>query len=269
MRRRLRKPKSGIRAVEPSSLDAASFDGALTKELRDPTLVDISLPLEPSPNGSGLGLEIVYRSPMPAVSPTLPKLPPYQQNSPAIDFWAQYDQATAAADLLAVPPAAVITVVGPLEVAIPVAKRCRSQHWAGDGKVFVLSDRAHIAAEPTWTILRQADDLLGVLEDDRHDSPLLVLDVPHELPHWVSDLVAMLRQGGIGLVHYVLDGEPTDEDLATWHGELGRPAVLDLASPIEPERVIRMLERGEPIASIAGVPITAELLLALHMEVFS
>ncbi|MCP4227279.1 MAG: hypothetical protein GY773_28375, partial [Actinomycetia bacterium] len=63
-----------------------------------------------------------------------------------------------------------------------------------------------------------------------------------------------------------LDGDPTDEDLATWHGQLGRPSVLDLASPIEPDRAMELLDRGEPIASISGVGLSAELLLALKME---
>ena len=241
MRLRLGKPKNRTTAVEASTSSATSFDGALARELADPTPVEISM------------TDLLTSRPT---------------NGPTIDFWAQYDQARAAADLFVVPPAAVMAVVGPLEIAIPVARKCRSRHWVGDGDVYVLSDRPNIGAEPDWTIVRKADDLLAVLEDSRHDSPLLVVDVPRELPPWVAELVTRLRLGGVGLVRYVLDGEPTDEALATWHGELGRPAVLDLASPIAPERVIGMLERGEPIASIAGVPITAELLLALHMEVF-
>jgi len=94
-----------------------------------------------------------------------------------------------------------------------------------------------------------------------------VLDIPQELPSFVRPLVARLRDGGVGLVRYVLDGDPDDEDLATWHGELGRPSVLDLASAVEPRRVLELLDRGEPVASVAGMAITTELLLALRASI--
>jgi hypothetical protein len=70
----------------------------------------------------------------------------------------------------------------------------------------------------------------------------------------------------VGLVRYVLGGDPSDEDLATWLGELGQPSVLDLASAVAPERVIELLERGEPMGSVAGMAITPELLTALRLD---
>jgi hypothetical protein len=181
-------------------------------------------------------------------------------------FWNRFDEATAAANLFAVPPAAITVVIGPLEVSIAVAKRCSNRHWVGECDVFVLTERTEIPGQPDWTILRRPSDVVQVLERGDSDFPLIVLDIERELPAWVRPLVARLRQSGVGLVHYVLGDDPTDEDLATWHAELGRPSVLDLAAYVPPHRIGTLLERGEPIASVAGKPISTDLLLALRLD---
>lgn len=188
-------------------------------------------------------------------------VPGFQQT----DFWGRYDEAAAAAELFSVPPAATTVVIGPLEVAVGVAQRCRARHWVSDCDVFVLTERSEVEAEPTWTILERPSDVVAVLEEGENDFPLIVLDIQRELPAWVRPLVARLRGSGVGLIHYVLDDEPSDEDLATWHGELGRPSVLDLAAYISPDRVLELLDKGEPIASVAGMPISTDLLLALRL----
>jgi hypothetical protein len=182
-------------------------------------------------------------------------------------FWARFESARADAELFHIPPVAVSAVVGSLPTALPVVRRCIASHWAGTCEVFALTGKAQVPGEPGWTVVERGSDLVRIVEQDGHDFPLLVIDVPGEPPLWVRPLLERLRRSDLGLVHYVLDGDPTDEDLATWHGELGRPAVLDLVSPLEPARVLGLLDRGEPIASIAGVPVTASLLLALRSEV--
>jgi hypothetical protein len=193
-----------------------------------------------------------------------------QGGEPGGDFWDRYDRAAAEAALARVPPASVIAVVGPLDAAIPVVRRCRHQHWMGERcDVFVLTQRRSIPDHPDWIVVAQPSDLVAVLEDDRSDFPVLVLDVPSDLPSFVRPLTNRLRQSGVGLVHYVLDGDPDDEDLATWHGELGRPSVLDLAAPVEPTRILELFDRGEPVVSVAGMSLTTELLLALRVDVGS
>ncbi len=187
------------------------------------------------------------------------------QRPRSVDFWHRYDEANAAANLFSVPPSAITVVIGPLEVSISVAKRCSSRHWVGECDVFVLTERPEVPGEPDWKILRRPSDVVQVLEDGESDFPLIVLDIERDLPAWVRPLVARLRQSGVGLVHYVLDDEPSDEDLATWFGELGRPSVLDLAAYVPPSRVTALLDRGEPIASVAGKPISTDLLLALRL----
>ncbi len=182
------------------------------------------------------------------------------------NFWDRYDQATAEAKLAAVAPAAITAVVGPLQSAIQVTRRCRDQHWSGQCDVFVLTADGEVSDEPDWTVVSRPSDLVSVLTDGVSQFPMLVLDVPFDLPAFVRPLVERLRACGVGLVHYVLDGEPTDEDLATWYGELGQPAVLDLAGPVDPGRVLELLHRGEPVVSVAGMPLTDHLLLALRLH---
>ncbi|MEM7275026.1 MAG: hypothetical protein AAF547_18230 [Actinomycetota bacterium] len=203
-------------------------------------------------------------APVPPVEP-VGSVPSPTPPSSSLQFWDRYDEASAAAQLFAVPPAAVTAVVGSLEVAIPVVDRCQASHWVSQCDVFVLTDRPQLVDDPTWVCLRRPSDVVALLENGGSDFPLIVIDVPQELPVWVRPLVARLREGGVGLVHYVLDGRPGDEDLATWHGEIGKPAVLDLADTVEPARVLELLDRGEPIASVGGSAITADLLLALRL----
>lgn len=280
-------PQSRVHALSSGAATEAEsdFSAALSQELRHPTPVDVSVdrrtvtpelpPTTPpdrslisaltaSPDRTSDTVLAVApdRSPQLLLAPA-PKGP---TDWPVLDFWNEYDEARAAADLFAVPPADIVAVVGPLEVAAPVAEKCQGLHWAGAGRVFVLTDRPHRVARP-WTVVPSAAELVAALEQGDGESPVLILDVHEELPAGVRRLVDRLRQGGVGMVRYVLDGDPTDEDLSTWHAEMGRPSVLDLAGPLEPRRVLALLDRGEPVASVAGIPITAELLLALRVEV--
>lgn len=184
----------------------------------------------------------------------------------AFEFWAGYDRARREAELLDLPPVALTGIVGPLPVAAPVVERCRNGHWAGDCDVFVLTAHPE-AAGADWTVVADGRELAAVVADRQAEFPLVVVDVPPLLPGWVRPLLDELRLVGLGRIHYVLDGDPTDEDLATWHGEIGRPAVLDLVGGPPPHRVLELVDRGEPIASIAGVAMSADLLFALRTEV--
>lgn len=198
--------------------------------------------------------------------------PPRRYGAPAsgsaYEFWAGYDRARREAELLDLPPVALNAIVGSLPAAAPVVERCRSSHWAGDCEVYVLTARPE-AAGADWTVVADGRELAAVVADRQAEFPLVVVDVPPVLPGWVRPLLDELRQAGLGRIHYVLDGDPTDEDLATWHGEIGRPAVLDLVGAPPPDRVLELVDRGEPIASIAGVAMSADLLFALRIEVTS
>jgi len=130
--------------------------------------------------------------------------------------------------------------------------------------VYVLTSRPELVTDPTWNVLTRPSELVTLLDEGLSDFPLMVVDIPRELPTWIRPLTSRLRANGVGLVRYVLDGDPSDEDLATWFGELDRPSVLDLAGQVPARRVIELLDRGEPVASVAGMAITADLLMALR-----
>ena len=229
VRHRLRRPKR----------DEPEFDTVLDRQLTEPSPAFVVLPTEAEPD----------HTPPPV----------------GVDFWARHDEAKAAADLFDVPPADIIAIVGPLDAAFVVARRCLDHHWDHRCAVSVLTNRRQLAVD-RWEVLAGPNDLVRALTERGARTPMLIIDVPSELPPWLQPLTARLRREGLDLVRYVLDGHPTDEDLASWHGTLGRPSVLDLTGPVDPDRVVELLERGEPIASVAGSQITAELLLALDLE---
>lgn len=271
------EPDSTIEHAYGAALDAygdeeVDLDGASLRA----ELLGVAPP--PSPSSSTATSRSSAVSPVSPVSPPVP-VAGRTDSSPLVadltktvrgfeqrDFWDRFDEAAASAELFSVPPAAITVVVGALNVATAVARRCISQHWVGDCEVFVLTDQEQVPGEPTWSTCRRPSDIMAVLEDGGSDFPLIVLDIPRELSTWVRPFVGRMREAGVGLVHYVLDGDPSDEDLATWHGELGRPSVLDLAAPVPAERVLELLDRGEPVCSVAGMPITTELLLALRLN---
>ena len=202
----------------------------------------------------------------PPASAGVPQPPADRSTGSAFEFWAGYDRARREAELLDLPPVALTGIVGPLTIAVPVVERCRRSHWAGDCDVYVLTNRPREAGDG-WTVVADGTELAAVVADRQAEFPLVVVDVPPVLPGWVRPLLDELRHAGLGRFHYVLDGDPTDEDLATWHGEIGRPAVLDLVGAPPPRRVLELVDRGEPIASIAGVAMSADLLFALRREV--
>lgn len=266
MRRRFRKPRGG----EPSDPDAPgsgdggpdAFERLLERQLDeriDMAVLDTAPPGAPEPDLDRISEPVTRsaRAATPARSPGPPDGP---------GFWDLYDRAAAEAELARVTPASVVAVVGPLDEAVAVARRCRDDYWMGVRDVHVLSQRPDLPDDTDWIRVERPSDLVAVLEEDRGGFPVLVLDVPSELPAFVEPLVARLRDCGLGLVHYVLDGDPDDEDLATWYGRLGRPSVLDLVSPIEPARILELIDRGEPVVSVAGMALTPELLLAFRLE---
>lgn len=179
---------------------------------------------------------------------------------PVIDFWALLERARAELGRLQPPPAAVCGVVGPLDAALPIVRRLQRQGGPRLHEVVVLSARAEIVAEPSWTLVRTGSRLAEAVH--RGTTALLVIDVSTQWPVWVGPLVSRLRRAGLGLVHYVVDGDPSDADLAAAHDVLGPQLALDVMSPIGPDRLVELVGRGEPLASVRGIPLTAELLVA-------
>ena len=198
----------------------------------------------------------------------LDRLPPsqHERGREAEAFWQLVDASAALAELLDVPATPTVAVVGSLEVGMAVARRSRARHWIPDDAVLVRTDRPELVDERGWRILDTDAEAIEVLDNGLPPSAMLVIDVPAELTVRDADLIGRLRRDGPALVRYVVESEPTSEDLATWHGFLGRPAVLDLADPVAPARVLQLLDQAAPVASVAGVAMSAELIAALRIE---
>jgi hypothetical protein len=256
-------------AVDKIAVDKIAVDETAVDDIAvDETAVPRSVPLELRPRLGSIDGWRRLSAPQRLAPDRSRHRSDGARSASGLEFWARFDRVRAEADLLDLPPVALSAVVGSLDRAAPVVRRCEERHWAGHSQVFVLTEQTGALIEP-WIVVHGDDDLVAAVDRHPTDFPLLVIDVPPLLPPWLRPLLDRLRQSGLGLVHYVLDGNPTDEDLATWHGEIGRPSVLDLLSPLSPQRVVDLVDRGEPIASVGGVPLSADLLFALRTEVSS
>jgi len=198
---------------------------------------------------------------------TSPTLSAWSVEQPE-DFWARYERAQNDIALLNPATAMMRAVVGSFEDVRPVVERMIAGSSPGQPapSVVALTSRPH-RARNDWTVLSDQDELVAAARGYDGSATIFAVDVPYGLEPWLAPTVLGLRKAGVELVHYLLPGSSTDEDLATWHGEIGRPAALELTTEVEPGRAIELVDRGEPLVSIAGTPITAALLVALRSEV--
>jgi hypothetical protein len=191
-----------------------------------------------------------------------------RRSGSSLGFWRRLERAQrelGGADTRLV---AVTGVVGPLAACIPVVRHGLSRRRGGDCEVAVLTSRAELVSEPTWRLVRDGSRLVEIATARRRPFALLVIDVRGpELPLWVGPLLERLRDAGVGLVRHVVAGDPSDDELASGRQVLGEPLVVDLLHAVQPARVLELTGRGAPIASVGGVPLSAELLMAMRAEV--
>jgi hypothetical protein len=182
-----------------------------------------------------------------------------------LGFWAEL--ARTRAELESLPPASASTVpsttvavVGSLRAAVPVVRRLQRDLGPGPVPVVVLSPRAELVCEAGWTLVRSGARLAEATH--RPERTVLVIDADPPLPRWVGPLVARLRRAGLGLVHHALEEAPDDGELTVAAKVLGQPLALDLASPMEPARLVDLVSCGHRLASVRGVPLSAEVVVA-------
>lgn len=154
-------------------------------------------------------------------------------------------------------------VVGPLVLAVPVVRRLQCHHRLGPEDVVVLTARAEIISEPTWRLVRSGAQLVDAAARREAEPTLLVIDAPVEQPIWVAPLLVRLRRAGVDLVRYAVPGSPDSNELEQYRAAPDRRYVIDLVSRVEPARLVKLVQRGHPVATVAGVGVTAELLLAM------
>lgn len=152
-----------------------------------------------------------------------------------------------------------VGVVGPLAATLPVIRRLQRSR-GGSCDVVVLSTRAEIMCEPGWTLARNGARLAEAAH--RPGPVVLVIDVPVPLPLWVGPLVERLRRAGMGLVHHAVEGDPDPDDLAAATAVLGQPLEFDLISPVDPGRLVALIDVDAPVSSVRGEPLSPELVVA-------
>lgn len=164
-----------------------------------------------------------------------------------------------------VPSGTTVGVVGPLAAALGVVRRLQREA-GGRCEVVVLTTRAELVCEPGWTLVRNGARLAEAVH--RPGPAIVVIDVAEggPLPGWLAPLVARLRRAGMVRVHVAADDDPDDATLIAAGEVLGHPLVLDLAAPVAPGRLVELLDRSVPVASVRGHALTAELVLAARLS---
>jgi len=163
------------------------------------------------------------------------------------------------------PEGATVGVVGPLAASLGVVRRLQRE-TGGRCEVVVLTTRAELVCEPGWTLVRNGARLAEAVH--RPGTAIVVIDVAEgaPLPGWLAPLVARLRRAGLVRVHLAADEDPDDATLVAAGEALGHPLVLDLAAPVAPGRMVDLLDRSVPVASVRGHALSAELVLAARIS---
>ncbi len=194
------------------------------------------------------------------------------------DFWTELAQLEA--DL---PPAITIDaptqlIVGPLDVALPLARR--TIDGRPDAELTVLTDEAALAGIPNWKLAENSRDLLGRLthwtEEGRRCVGVIEAggagwaDGSSDAPVLTARLMGVIERvcagAVVGQLRLALRTLPDLADLADLAGSLNVPLVLDLAAAPSAAELDAAIDAGVPIASICGRPLTPALVMALRQR---
>lgn len=226
---------------------------------RTPTPTDHGAAVAPAPNP----MEQLGPVPIP------PSVPGHAavSSEPRPVFWRRLDRV--ADELASFLPAGSprTAVVGPLPLATAVVHRLQSTQGLASADVVVLTDRAGIVSQPSWRLVRTSDRLVRHLTEADRRSTIVVIDVPVDLPPWVVPLQRRLRAVGVGLFRYAIAGQPIGDDLERYRQGADVPYAIDLASRVDPDRIVELVAERHPIVSVAGTDLGPELLLAIRRHV--
>lgn len=185
------------------------------------------------------------------------------------DFWTRLGLAKEEISLYRLPTSNVTAIVGPLDLALPVARATQQKEWIGAEDLAVLSSRATVAGIPSWQMVSRVADLHWAMNEWRASQRrgIVVVDTLDLHTEELHRLISQLRSNGADLVRVTL---PIEVDLGAFVemvSGLGGSIAVDLPAGTTPEDILSMLDRGMLIATIGGLPLTAELLVALRSEV--
>ena len=180
------------------------------------------------------------------------------------NFWVHLQQTRDALRAFVPPATRLVVVVGPLALTVPVVRRLQCRHRLAPDDVTVLTSRAEIVSEPSWHLVRSGRQLVEAARARADQPALLVMDAPIELPIWVAPLLTRLRATGLDLVRYIVPGSPAPDDLIRFWTGPDEPYVIDLVSRVQPSLLVQLVEHDHPVATVAGVELSAELLVAMR-----
>ncbi|MEM9893280.1 MAG: hypothetical protein AAF962_20620 [Actinomycetota bacterium] len=201
----------------------------------------------------------VAPEPVPVIS--VPKRGPRSTS-----FWMRLYRLRRELDTYLPPTNDVTAVVGPLVHTMPVIRNLQCEAGLPAESVIVLTPRAEVVSEPSWCLVRSGQQMLEAIDDRRDQPAVLAIDVDIELPVWVEPLLTRLRHHGLGVTRYLLGDVDQIEILLHHRGASNGAFMIDISRPLQPEDLVELIDRRLPIATVAGVSLNAELLLAMRSQ---
>lgn len=184
------------------------------------------------------------------------------------DFWSRMALAREEVALYQLPESKVTAIIGPLDLALPIARRCQQNEWIGIENLAVLSPRSSIAGVPSWQTVSRVDDLHWAMNEWRATQRrgIVVVDTKEIDADQLLVLIGQLRKNGADMVRIALPPDLEISAFTKMSREIGEPIAVDLPAGTSPEAVLNALDQGLRLGSIGGFSLTAELLVALRSE---
>ncbi|MEL7154957.1 MAG: hypothetical protein AAFN30_00005, partial [Actinomycetota bacterium] len=179
-------------------------------------------------------------------------------------FWMRLYRLRRELDARLPPTNDVTAVVGPLTHTMPVIRHLQCEAGLPAEDVVVLTPRAEVVSEPSWCLVHSGQQMLEAMGHRQGRPAVVAVDVGIEMPVWVEPLLTRLRHNGLGVTRYLLTDADQLEILLHHRGTSNGAFMIDISRPLAPEELVELIDRRLPIATVAGVSINAELLLAMR-----
>lgn len=181
-------------------------------------------------------------------------------------FWSRIetlDSAIPALDLTS----PIIAVVGNRASALAVARRIEASAVGQRPALAAVTAHPHDLDMPAWQVIdtmTELDDRLNFWTQAERDG-VVIIDA--DLGDDAARTVAKVRSAGAHVLHLTIDEELTPQRVFSLMEKLGGNVVIDLTFRASPAYVLDLLDRGVPLASVAGRTVDAGLAFALEQAV--
>ena len=185
------------------------------------------------------------------------------------DFWTRMNLAQEEIALYQLGRSNVTAIVGPLDLALPVARQCQQDDWIGVEDMAILSSRPSIPGAPSWQAVNKVDDLYWAMNEwcANQRRGLVVVDTADLSSSQLLRHITQLRANGADMVRLAIPSGLDVADFVSLSNEIGGKLAVDLPLGTDPSSILGALDEGLTIGSVGGRPLTPELLVALRIEV--